>query len=225
MEKASSLLKRLHYRFQEPSLLQTALTHSSCGQPNNERLEYLGDSVIGMFIAEQLYHRYPALDEGHLSKLRTTLVRNSTLAELAKTLDLEKYIIVGQAEMKSGHSMLDSIMSNALEALVGAIYLDGGTDAAFSVLKGLYAERLKEVNLAEAKDPKTQLQEYMQMKNQPLPEYTLEKVDGKAHNPTFTISCKITSPKLKCTVSDRTRKRAEQGAAQEMLGRLNIQNA
>ncbi len=221
MSDISQLLRRLQYKFTEPALLQTALTRRSWGQPNNERLEYLGDSVLGVFIADQLYHRFPKLNEGELSKLRTTLVQNTTLAILAKKLNLGNHVILGQSDMKNNAFQIDSVIADTFEALIGAIYLDGGFEAAVSVLTDIYSEKLD--NLAPGNpevDPKSQLQEYLQKRSLPLPEYVLENTVGQAHKPTFTVTCKLGKPEIKSTVSDRTRKLAEKAAAEKVLFQL-----
>lgn len=224
MADISLLIKRLQYDFSESALLQAALTHRSWGPSNNERLEFLGDSVLGLFIAQELYRRYPKLSEGKLSKLRTILVRNAALAELARKLGLEDHIIAGQGEMKSGGFQRDSVLADAFEALIGAIYLDGGVDAAFFVLQHIYAEKLDMLDLRNLNDSKTQLQEYLQKRSLSLPEYVLQNTTGQSHKPTFTVSCRIQDPELECTVSDRTRKLAEQGAAEQVLFRLRSKN-
>lgn len=220
MSDSQALLARLNYRFDDPSLLTMALTHRSWGRPNNERLEYLGDSVLGLFVAEQLYRRYPDMSEGNLTRLRAQLVRRETLTELARALEIECHLIVGRGELKSGGYRRDSVLGNALEALIGAIYMDGGIDAAFAVLQVVFADKLDEADPGDLRDPKTRLQEYLQEKALPLPHYLLVEQDGKAHNPTFTVSCRIEQPQFECVVSGRTRKLAEQAAAARMLSRL-----
>ncbi len=214
------LHKHLQYKFKEPALLQVALTRRSWGEPNNERLEYLGDSVLGLFIADQLYHRFPKLDEGQLSKLRTTLVQNATLAIIGKTLKLDDYIILGQSDRKNNAFQIDSVLADTFEAVIGAIYLDGGFDAAFGVLNNIYAKKLDEVSPELENSPKSQLQEFLQKRALPLPEYILEGTSGQDHNPTFTVTCKLENPKIKSTVSDKTRKLAEKAAAEKVLLRL-----
>ncbi|MYB35765.1 MAG: ribonuclease III [Gammaproteobacteria bacterium] len=221
MRDISHLHGHLQYRFKEPALLQTALTRRSWGEPNNERLEYLGDSVLGVFIADQLYHRFPQLGEGQLSRLRTTLVQNAALSIIAKALKLDDYIILGQSDMKNNAFQVDSVLADTFEAVIGAVYLDGGFDAAFGVLNNIYSRKLDEIvpdNLEN--DPKSQLQEYLQKRALPLPEYVLEGTVGQDHNPTFTVTCKLENPKIKSTVSDRTRKLAEKAAAEKVLFRL-----
>ncbi|MCY4150038.1 MAG: ribonuclease III [Gammaproteobacteria bacterium] len=221
MSDISHLQAGLQYSFKEPALLQTALTRRSWGEPNNERLEYLGDSVLGVFIADQLYHRFPKLGEGQLSRLRTTLVQNATLSIIGKTLKLDDHIILGQSDMKNNAFQIDSILADTFEAVIGAIYLDGGFDSACLVLNNIYSGKLDELlpdNLDN--NPKSQLQEYLQKKALPLPEYILEGTAGPDHNPTFTVTCRLESPKIKSTVSQRTRKLAEKAAAEKVLLRL-----
>ncbi|MCY4052234.1 MAG: ribonuclease III [Gammaproteobacteria bacterium] len=221
MNDISKLLGQLQYEFHEPKLLQTALTRRSWGQPNNERLEYLGDSVLGFYIAGQLYQRFPELGEGQLSKLRTTLVQNETLAKLGKKLNLSTYIILGQSDRKNNAFQIDSVIADTFEAIIGAIYLDGGIEAAFSVLNRLYSERLSKLSSRNFKDnPKTQLQEYLQKRALPLPVYILDSAVGQDHDPTFTVTCKLQNPKMESSASDKTRKLAEKAAAQRVLLRL-----
>ncbi len=221
MKDVSPLLGQLQYEFHEPSLLRLALTRRSWGQPNNERLEYLGDSVLGVFIADQLYHRFPKIGEGQLSKLRMTLVRNQTLAQLGKELELDAYMILGQSDRKNNSFQIDSVIADTFEAIIGAIYLDGGIDVVFSVLDRLYAKKLEKLSSESFDDnPKTELQEYLQKRALPLPEYILESATGQDHNPTFTVTCKIENPKIQSTASDRTRKLAEKAAAERVLFRL-----
>lgn len=219
-----ALLSQLGYAFRDPALLESALTHRSAGGVNNERLEFLGDAVLGMVIAENLYRRYPQASEGELSRLRASLVRKQTLAELAFELKLGDYLRLGSGELKSGGFRRDSILADALEAIFGAVYLDGGFAAGAQLILSLYAERLDilpEKPLA-IKDPKTQLQEYLQGRHMQLPEYAVISVCGEAHDQTFEVECSIAALAQNTRAQGSSRRRAEQQAAQQMLAQLGM---
>ena len=165
------LIRQLDYHFSDPELLDSALTHRSVGSRNNERLEFLGDAVLSFVIASALYRRFPDADEGTLSRLRATLVKGETLAKLARELELGEYLRLGSGELKSGGFRRDSILADALEAVVGAVYLDGGIDEASRLVYALYANRLAAVTPgANLKDPKNRLQEYLQGRRHALPD-------------------------------------------------------
>ncbi len=224
---AGALLKRLGYVFRDPGLFEHALTHRSAGGANNERLEYLGDAVLGLVIAEALYRRYPQASEGELSRLRASLVRKQTLAELARDLELGDYLHLGSGELKSGGFRRDSILADALEAIFGAVYLDGGFAAGAQLIQALYAERLDGLPSTPraSKDPKTQLQEYLQGRHLDLPDYTVISVRGEAHDQTFEVECRISALAQSTRAQGSSRRRAEQQAAQLMLGQLGVQGA
>ena len=212
------LLRALNYRFQDASLVEQALTHRSVGHHNNERLEFLGDAILGCVIAEELYRRFPAASEGDLTRLRATLVKGDTLAEIGKGLVLGDYIRLGSGELKSGGFRRGSILACAVEALIGAVYLDGGFDAAKPLVLGLYQDRLGSVSPEdELKDPKTRLQEFMQSRKLPLPLYDLVKVEGEAHIQTFYIECVVETMKERISGHGSSRRKAEQSAAKKML--------
>lgn len=216
------LLRKLDYRFRDISLLLAALTHRSAGDANNERLEFLGDAILGVVIAEALYTRYPAASEGELSRLRASLVRKQTLAELARDLELGDFLRLGSGELKSGGFRRDSILADALEAIFGAVYQDSGFAACRSLILALYTERLENLpdDAAALKDPKTQLQEYLQGRGLELPTYTVLSVYGEAHAQTFQVECCVSSLEQCMRGTGSSRRRAEQQAAQKMLQAL-----
>ncbi|MBI5041026.1 MAG: ribonuclease III [Gammaproteobacteria bacterium] len=222
---AGALLRRLGYTFRDPALRDSALTHRSAGGANNERLEFLGDAILDLVIAEDLYLRYPQASEGELSRLRASLVRKQTLAELARDLDLGEYLHLGPGELKSGGYRRDSILADALEAIFGAVYLDGGFAASATLIQALYAGRLDilpDKPLA-IKDPKTQLQEYLQGRHLHLPEYAVVSVRGDAHDQIFEVECQIAALTQSTRAQGSSRRRAEQQAAQQMLEQLGVE--
>ena len=212
----------LDYTFDDRGLLQQALTHRSAGSRNNERLEFLGDAILGGVIAAELYQRYPGAKEGELSRLRANLVRRESLAEIAQLLDLGSYLTLGTGERKSGGHRRDSILSDTVEALLGAIFLDSGFAACQNCILRLFAARLDSLaDVASLKDAKTRLQEYLQSRHQPLPEYTVKTVSGEAHAQFFRVECvvdEIGLPPGKGQGSSR--RQAEQHAAADLLARL-----
>jgi ribonuclease-3 len=209
---------RLGHDFDDHGLLKLALTHRSHGASNNERLEFLGDSIVNFVIAEDLYRRFPKAREGQLSRLRASLVKGATLAEVAASLQLGASLRLGQGELKSGGHRRESILADALEAVIGAIYLDRGLEAARNCILSWYDERLTALNLQNTeKDPKTRLQEWLQAKHQALPDYQLEKVEGQAHEQLFTISCRSKLFSQPCIGVGRSRRYAEQQAAHRAL--------
>lgn len=213
--------RELGYRFRDPDRLQRALTHRSAGSRHNERLEFLGDAVLGFVIAEALHRSLPDADEGHLSRLRAALVRRETLAELARTVGLGERLRLGGGELKSGGFRRASILADTLEALIGAAYLDGGLPAARTVLERLYAERLRDLPSADAlKDAKTRLQELLQGRGLSLPVYRVESVTGEEHRRRFTVVCEIADADRASVGSGTSRRRAEQAAAEHMLATL-----
>ncbi len=213
--------RQLGYRFRDPEFLDRALTHRSAGGRHNERLEFLGDAILGFFMAEALHRALPDADEGHLSRLRASLVRRETLAELAQDLKLGEQIRLGPGELKSGGYRRASILADALEAIIGAIYLDGDLPAARDVLGRLFEARLRNLPPPDAlKDPKTRLQEYLQGRSLPLPVYTVTGVEGEQHRQTFTVCCEIGELDARTTGRGTSRRRAEQTAAEDMLDRI-----
>ncbi len=211
----------LAYHFHNQSLLDQALSHRSAGGVNNERLEFLGDALLGMIVAETLYHSLPDADEGYLSRLRAHLVRKETLAEIAVEVSLGEHIRLGPGELKSGGHRRASILANGLEAVLGAVFLDGGYDAARDVVVGLLRQRLGALPSHEKlKDPKTRLQEALQSRSRELPVYTIDAVSGQDHRQRFTASCCLPDTKLQTTGEGRSRRQAEQAAAAAMISML-----
>lgn len=215
---SDELLKKIGYQFRQPALLQVALTHRSRGGDHNERLEFLGDAVVNFVIAEILYHRFPKATEGDLSRWRASLVNRDTLAELAKKYDLGKYMLLGPGEMRSGGSERLSILSCAMEALIGAVYLDGGYDTVCKCIADWFDELINALSSAAShKDPKTLLQEYLQSHKLALPVYTVESIEGEAHQQVFIVSCFVDGVSGKTMGKGTSRRRAEQDSAQAML--------
>ncbi|WP_031432290.1 ribonuclease III [Methylomarinum vadi] len=221
IKKPEQLAKRLGLTFKQPNLFSMALTHRSMGARNNERLEYLGDSVLGFVIAEQLYEMFPEAGEGVLSRLRASLVNQNSLADLARQHNVGDYLILGSGELKSGGFRRDSILSDAMEAIMGAILKDQGINACRSWILELFAEKLSELSADNwTKDPKTQLQELMQAKQLELPVYELVSQSGAAHAQIFKVSCSVELVDQVCTAEGGSRKKAEQAAAEKMLNLL-----
>lgn len=221
IQDPSVLLSRLGLRFHQGALVRQALTHRSAHSENNERLEFLGDAVLGFVIAEQLYHKFTGADEGVLSRLRASLVNQTTLAELARSFQLGDALILGSGELKSGGYRRDSILSDALEALIGALLLDQGMDACRRFILQLFTDRIEGLSLEDwKKDPKTRLQEAMQACGQELPSYQLMSVAGQPHDQNFRVSCQVSLINTPSEGLGSSRKRAEQAAAEQMLERL-----
>lgn len=215
------LCRRIGYHFNKPAFLKQALTHCSVGSENYERFEFLGDSILSFVIANELFHRFPSQSEGHLSRLRSFLVRGDMLVEIARELDLGDFLFLGQGELKSGGFRRASILSDALEAVFAAVFFDGGVDAAQEVILKLYRSRLEDPNLNDClKDSKTRLQEYLQAEKIALPEYTLTKVEGDEHEQLFYITCTVDVVKLVTHGQGSNRRKAEQLAAKAMLEQL-----
>lgn len=213
----ASLLTRIHYHFNDENLLQHALRHRSAGDINNERLEFLGDAILSVVMAEALFHHHPRADEGELSRMRAILVSGAHLAELARKLELGSYIELGAGEVKSGGHDRESILADALEALIGAIYLDSNLETCRECIFKWYGERLAELSkMHPAKDAKSHLQEWAQAHKFPLPIYTAT-VSGKPHEQTFTIVCEISGLHHTATGTSTSRRKAEQLAARHYL--------
>jgi len=211
------------YEFRDPVLLETALTHRSTGGRNNERLEFLGDAVLGFLITEILYRTYPDQPEGVLTRLRANLVKRETLARLAREIDLGGSIRLGPGEKKSGGWRRDSILANTLESIIGAIYLDAGMEACRKFTTNLYSRSLRELDTDKpGKDPKTVLQEMLQAKRLPLPVYTVIGEQGKAHDRVFTVACEVSGLVSPVVASGSSKRLAEQLAAREALRLLEI---
>lgn len=205
----------LGYVFKKPELLRQALTHRSFGASNNERLEFLGDSVLNCAVASCLFRLYPNLSEGELSRLRAHLVKEPTLAEIARRLNLGKQLVLGEGEIRSGGADRPSILADCLEALLGAIYLDSGFPAAEDVVSRLYAGLLQKVDPQTlGKDPKTLLQEYLQGRRLALPQYSIVSTTGEAHKQLFQVECLIQDLDIRSLGKGHSRRSAEQSAAQ-----------
>ena len=210
----NDLRDRLGYAFRRPELLAQALTHRSYGAAHNERLEFIGDAVLNCAIAAALYERFPQLSEGELSRIRANLVNRETLARLSLALHLGRALKLGEGEQRSGGAARPSILADALEALFGAVFLDGGYDAARSVIVDVYAADLDQIDPAAlGKDPKTRLQEWLQARRVALPDYTVTAVAGEAHAQTFTVECRIPAMGIAVAGSCASRRAAEQEAA------------
>ncbi len=211
----------LGYRFRHPALLETALTHRSAGRRNNERLEFLGDAILGFVISEALYQRFPEASEGQLSRMRASLVKGETLADIARDLDLGEYLILGSGELKSGGYRRESTLADAVEALIGAIYQDSGLEAAREFVLRHLGERIGELDPAGIlKDPKTRLQEYLQARGQPLPRYRVTAIRGKTHDQVFEVACHVEGLDEPTRGTGSNRRKAEQAAAAAALARL-----
>ena len=223
MDKAESWLeKTLHYRFSDPELLTRALTHRSANGRNNERLEFLGDAVLDFVISEALYELRPDASEGDLSRLRASLVKDTSLARIATDIGLGEHLILGSGERKSGGHRRRSILADALEAIFGAVYLDAGFDESRALIERIFATRLQELpDAEELRDPKTRLQEWLQARKLALPVYDLVDVTGKAHAQTFSVTCTVTELSQTTDGMATSRRKAEQEAARHMLKLLS----
>ena len=219
MNKAESWLeKTLRYRFQNAELFQQALTHRSASNRNNERLEFLGDAVLDFVVSEVVYLARPDAPEGDLSKLRASLVKDESLAELALELGLGEHLILGGGERKTGGHRRESILADALEAIFGAVFLDNGFDAAREVINRVYEERYRELpDVGDLRDPKTRLQEWLQARNMALPNYELVKLSGEDHKRRFIVTCTVVEESASTDGESTTRRKAEQKAAQRMI--------
>lgn len=213
-----ALAQALGYSFNDPQLLATALRHRSFGLPHNERLEFLGDGVLNCAVAEALYERFPQLDEGVLSRLRAALVRQETLHQVAEQLSLGTCLQLGEGELRSGGHRRPSILADALEAVFGAIHLDGGFVAAAGVIGRLFAPYLMDIDPArDAKDAKTRLQEWLQARRLDVPVYRVIATDGGAHNQRFHVRCDIAAQGIRADGQGASRRKAEQAAAEAAL--------
>jgi ribonuclease-3 len=210
------------HAFSDPGLLTQALTHRSAGTPHNERLEFLGDALLGAIIAAELHQRWPRADEGALTRARALLVREESLAERARELDLGSHLVMGPGERKTGGHRRDSILSDAFEALIAAIYLDAGFEACRQRVLPWFAAALDALPppTQVGKDPKTRLQEWMQARQRPLPVYELLEDSGDDHARTFVAACSIAEPALRGEGEGSSRRAAEQAAAQAVLAQL-----
>jgi ribonuclease-3 len=221
--QAEILAARLGYAPRDRALFVIALTHRSAEGPNNERLEFLGDSVLNLLLSERLYREFPMASEGDLSRLRARLVSEEPLAEIAQSMQLGELLLLGSGELKTGGFRRQSILADAFEALCGALYLDGGLEAVRSTLGPMFEARI--ANLPEPstlKDPKTRLQEFLQANGRPLPLYTVKRTSGEPHAQTFVVSCSVPHASVETEGEGPSRRRAEQLAAQAALRALGL---
>lgn len=219
---ADLAIDRIGHRFSQPALLAQALTHRSAGSPHNERLEFLGDSLVNLFIAEALYARWPQADEGALTRTRAELVRESALAPIARELELGARLTLGPGEMKSGGHRRDSILADALEAVVAAIYLDAGFEACRDRVLPWFEPAMAALPPPHkvGKDAKTRLQEWLQGRQKPLPVYALLEESGEEHARSFIVSCSVADPPVRSEGSGHSRRAAEQVAAEAALQQI-----
>ena len=222
-DKLDRLQRAIGYRFKDLNLLTLALTHRSFGGRNNERLEFLGDSVLNFIIAEYLYRRFEEAREGQLSRLRARMVKGVTLAEIAREFNLGEYLRLGSGELKSGGFRRESILADALESIIGAIYLDSGFDACTERVLSWFEQRLSVLNLKDTtKDAKTRLQEYLQARQLNLPRYEVISVQGEAHAQTFHVRCLVENLELPTEGTGSSRRVAEQKSAKKALAELGV---
>ena len=214
-------IKGISYQFKNEQLLAQALTHRSVGTPHYERLEFLGDGLLNLVAADLLYHSHPSAPEGDLSRLRSRLVRDATLAEIATDLELGQHLRLGLGEKRSGGFLRESILADVVEALIGAIYIDGGFSEAYEVVRSLLIDRLESLPPADAlKDAKTQLQEYRQGNGESLPEYLVIEESGADHAKEFLVACHVDGQWPNTQAKASNRRKAEQMAAEKMLNQI-----
>ena len=218
-----ALQGRLCYQFSDLTLMKRALTHRSAGKHHNERLEFLGDAVIGLAAAAAFYDRFPDADEGVLSRLRALVVSGQSLAAIAKDMDLSSCLILGESERKSGGRHRDSILADTLEALVGAVALDSGPEKALQVASVWLRSAVESASPADTIDAKTRLQEWCQARGEALPKYTVVEVSGSDHQQSFRVSCRLPSRQCETEASGTSRRRAEKSAAADMLNQVSGQ--
>lgn len=223
MDKLAALARKINYSFDDVELFKLALTHRSKGSKNYERLEFLGDSILGFVVADFLYKKFPHLAEGKLSRMRSSLVRKETLAAVARELGLSDHLILGEGELKSGGFNRDSILSDAVESLIGAIYLDSNFATANEFINRNFASQFEEISeQSNFKDPKSQLQEAMQKSGLSLPTYEIVEVVGDDHEQTFTLECVISEAAIRAKATAKSRRQAEQKAAADVLKKYSL---
>ncbi len=223
MMNLDRLCTRIEYGFSDISLLELALSHRSIGKKNNERLEFLGDSLLSLVISERLFEQFPYAQEGDLTRIRASLVKGETLAEVAREFDLGDYLYLGEGELKSGGFRRASILADAVEATIGAIYLDSGMGECRRCILSWFASRLNSLDPEkEGKDAKTRLQEYLQQRKEPLPEYSVVNVEGEAHAKEYIIQCSLVGRIEKAQAKSTNKRTAEKKAAAEVLVQLGI---
>jgi ribonuclease-3 len=221
--QADVLAVRLGYAPRDRGLFVVALTHRSAEGPNNERLEFLGDSVLNLLLSERLYREFPMASEGDLSRLRSRLVSEEPLAEIAQEMQLGELLLLGSGELKTGGFRRQSILADAFEALCGALYLDGGPDAVRAIIGPMFESRIAGLpEPSTLKDSKTRLQEHLQANARSLPIYTVKRTSGEPHAQTFLVSCAITHASIETEGEGPSRRRAEQAAAQAALLALGL---
>lgn len=224
MHEFEYIYSRVHYRFTKPQLLKQALTHRSRSAANYERLEFLGDSILGFIVAEWLYYRFPELTEGKLSRMRAAIVRKDTLAQVARSLELGQALILGEGELKSGGHERDSILADALEAIIGAIFLDGGLSPCKEFVLNVFGPDLDKLRPDTAyKDAKSRLQEYLQKQGLPVPDYLIVNVSGEPHCQVFEVECRIEGIQQTFSATGTSRRNAEQSAAKKAIFALSGQ--
>ncbi|TPH16606.1 ribonuclease III [Litorilituus lipolyticus] len=212
------LTKKIGYQFKDSSLLLQALTHRSAKGQHNERLEFLGDSILGFVIAEALFEKFPKHDEGDLTRMRSSLVKGVTLAEIARDFNLGECLILGPGELKSGGHRRESILEDAIEAIIGAIYLDSDIQNCKKLILHWFSKRLSVIKPGnEQKDPKTRLQEYLQGRKIALPSYEVIDTTGQSHNQQFTVRCVADVIEQEVIAKGTSRRKAEQAAAEQIL--------
>jgi len=222
--KLKKLSDKLGYTFHDLSLLELALSHRSIGKANNERLEFLGDSIVGYVIAEELYQRFDKDNEGNLSRYRSLLVKGDTLAGIARQFNVGQYLKLGGGELKSGGSRRTSILADAMEAIIGAITLDSDIEQARSCILLWYKERLDNIKTLDLKDPKTRLQEYLQAQKFDLPQYKVVSINGKEHAQIFQVDCLVKELNLRISAQGSSRRSAEQKGAELILDKIVMVN-
>jgi ribonuclease-3 len=221
LSRPAALEKRLGHRFADPRLLEQALTHRSRGAENYERLEFLGDGVLGCAVADELYSRFPQLSEGKLTRLRASLVREEALAEVGKSLGISEHLRLGEGELAAGPEPRPSILADAVEAVLGAVFLDGGYGAARKAVLAAFGPLIDRLDPDRpAKDAKTRLQEMLQARHRRLPVYRVVGVQGEAHRQSFEVECSVAELNLAATGTGTSRQRAEQQAAKALLDML-----
>ena len=218
IEPYKPLYKKIGYTFEDATNLEQALTHRSAGKNHNERLEFLGDAVLGMIIADELYKRFPDQPEGSLTRMRSSLVKGETLSAIGLEFELGSLLKLGPGELKSGGHRRASILEDAVEAIIGAIYLEAGIAKTQSLVLSWFAKRLDDIdpNVVH-KDSKTRLQEYLQGRKLPLPSYTVVDIKGKDHQQTFVVECQVKNIKQPVVAQGSSRRKAEQDAAKQVL--------
>lgn len=221
MQDLDKLCRKLGYTFEQPELLARALTHRSYGARNNERMEFLGDAILGYLVSTALYNQFPDASEGQLSRLRASLVKGDTLASIASELELGEYLNLGSGELKSGGHRRRSILADAFEAIIGAVYLDSGIDSASELVQHFFTDKISRLDPRTLKkDPKTRLQEFLQARGDALPDYQVVATEGKAHEQHFKVECRIDGLAEPVIGQGTSRRKAEQAAADLMLQTL-----